>query len=269
MRVAVLGDVHANFRALSAALATVDAAGYDRLIFLGDLLTYGADVEETVDLVSKRLLDGRAVLLRGNHDAIYRDLLDGGSSYANELPNWIRESICWTRERLPTSSWRELPFEDESTLEQVLFSHANPFGPEDWRYLNSKSDHSRAAAELHRRGFVVGVFGHTHRVKWFQLAGEDGAFFAHSHGVLHDGAVHVLNAGAIGQPRDAIERKPCVLWLDLGDGFEYGAPRQFSRQTFDYDLADHLRRVEHSGLSSDAVARIVRFFSESTAGFGQ
>lgn len=269
MRVAVLGDVHANGRALSAALATVDAAGYDRLIFLGDLLTYGVDVEETVDLVSKRLLDGRAVLLRGNHDAIYRDLLHGSSAYANELPDWIRESINWTRERLPTSIWRVLPFEDERTLEQVLFSHANPFGPEDWLYLNSKADHSRAAVELRRRGFVAGVFGHTHRVKWFRLAGEDGDFLAHSHGVLHERAVHVLNAGAIGQPRDAIERKPCVLWLDLADGFESGAPGQFSRQTFDYDLADHLRRVERSGLSADTVARIGRFFFQSTSGFDQ
>lgn len=262
MKVAVLGDVHANASALSAALAVVDSIGHDRLVFLGDLLTYGVDVDETLDLIGRRLDDGRAIVLRGNHDALYFDLLgDGDSLYASALPAWIRESIEWTMERLPIERWRELPFVDESRLGRVLLSHANPFGACQWQYLNDEPEHLRAALELGRRGCVAGVFGHTHRVKWFRLVGETGAFVLTDEGRLNDGAVHVLNAGAIGQPRDKLEQRPCVLWLDVGDDPESGLPRRFERQLFDYDVAEHLRRVRCSGLSPGTVGRITSFFA--------
>jgi len=89
MRVAVLGDIHANINALRAALKIVDGGGYDRLVMLGDLLTYGVDVVETLELVGERLVGGHTTLLRGNHDALYRDLLLGKYDYINQMPEWI------------------------------------------------------------------------------------------------------------------------------------------------------------------------------------
>ena len=113
MRVAVLGDIHANVRALQAALKIADEGGYDQLILLGDLLTYGIDVVETLELVGSRLSSGRTVLLRGNHDALYQDLLDGNLAYKYQLPIWIRESVEWTLNRLPLDIWSKLSFKNE------------------------------------------------------------------------------------------------------------------------------------------------------------
>jgi predicted phosphodiesterase len=260
MRVAVLGDVHANAAALTAALAAVDAAGYDRLVFLGDLLTYGVDVQETLEIVQNRVGDGRSVVLLGNHDAIYRDILSGReSSYAAGLPAWIRESVDWTVDRLHGSHWHELQFEQDVTIAGSFFSHANPFGPGQWMYLNSENEHFHAALQLRERGVSVGVFGHTHRIKWYSLIGEAGAFRTHFSGAVDDGAIHILNAGAVGQPRDLREVSPSVLWLDVdSDG---GTARSFERQMFDYDVGSHLRKIQRSGLSKVTVSRIVDFFS--------
>ncbi len=263
MKVAVLGDVHANATALTAALAAVDAAGYDRLVFLGDLLTYGVDVQETMEIIHSRVGDGRSIVLLGNHDAIYRDILSGReSSYAAGLPAWIRESVGWTVDRLQGGHWHELQFAQDVTIAGTFFSHANPFGPEQWMYLNSADEHFHAALQLRERGVSVGVFGHTHRIKWYSLMGDSGAFRAHFSGSVDDGAVHILNAGAIGQPRDLSEVSPSILWLDIDA--DAGTARSFERQMFEYDVGSHLQNIQRSGLSKVTAARIADFFSHLT-----
>ena len=45
MRIALLADIHGNLEALEACLAHAQAQGATRLIFLGDLVGYGADPE--------------------------------------------------------------------------------------------------------------------------------------------------------------------------------------------------------------------------------
>ena len=77
---------------------------------------------------------------------------DDSGRDAGELPDWIRESIGYTRAKLPVDEFRSLPFVDEHRSQDILFSHANPFGRDDWTYLNSCEDHERASAELERLG---------------------------------------------------------------------------------------------------------------------
>lgn len=265
MRIVVIGDVHANLAALAAALSAADSDGYDQLVFLGDLLTYGADVVETIDLVSNRLKHRNTILLRGNHDLLYSELLDGSSSYANHLPEWIKESVMWTLDRLPIDRWLALPFRHEYQFHGVLFSHANPFGPRRWDYLNTEADHLPAVEALQKRGFCAGVFGHTHRVKWYRHNGELGGFERRYEGEMDKSAIHILNAGSIGQPRDLSNFAPHLLRLTLSKTSTSYAVPSFRFERFDYDLADHMRSVNASGLSRHALARIVGFFDRSKA----
>ena len=65
-RIVIISDVHANLPALEAALATIDAAGYDAIYHLGDAITIGPFPAECLDL----LLDTSHMrFLMGNHDA--------------------------------------------------------------------------------------------------------------------------------------------------------------------------------------------------------
>ena len=258
MRVAVLGDIHANIRALRAALKIVDNGGYDRLVMLGDLLTYGVDVAETVELVGERLIGGHTTLLRGNHDALYRDLLIGKFDYISRLPEWIRESADWTLEQLPINAWNKLFFEDNLTIQQCLFSHANPFGPEAWQYLNTEPEHASAAEALLAKGMRVGVFGHTHRTKWYRHLDSQGGFQSSKCGELDEGAVHILNAGSIGQPRDKNNPVAAVLWMTIPDD-HLSAP-SFKLEVFSWDAVSHVRGLAAGMFSRDTLMRLAGFF---------
>ncbi len=261
MRVAVIGDIHANVSALQTALKIADEGGYDQLILLGDLLTYGVDVNETLELVGDRLATGRTVLLRGNHDALYRDLLEGKTTYYDQLPVWIKESVRWTLDRLPFDIWSQLSFKEEFKIQEFLFSHANPFGSEQWGYLNTEAEHVDAVKVLLERGLRVGVFGHTHRTKWYRYFRESGGFESKLCGEIDCLAVHVLNAGSIGQPRDRANLASCVLWLTIADDCD--PTSSFELQKFNWDVAGHMQRVAVSGQSVETLSRITAFYDHT------
>jgi len=257
MRLAIVGDIHANAGALRGALAQIDRQGCDQLILIGDLLTYGVDVEETLELVATRISRGRAMLLRGNHDALYDDLLAGQKTgYFSRLPDWIRDSVEWTQARLSPALWSQLRFHDEVVQQNLLLSHANPFGAGRWDYLNTEEEHLAAVAALQGRGFQAGVFGHTHRVKCFQYAGDQGGFFTAASGDLDPKKHYVFNAGSIGQPRDRADPNPYVLWFT-----DTATPGgwQFSYQRYSYDVDAYLAGIRGSGLAPGSKDKICGF----------
>ena len=65
MRYLILSDIHANCEALSAVLAHVRRKRWDKAIVLGDVVGYGANPNQAVDMVRKL---SPLVAIRGNHD---------------------------------------------------------------------------------------------------------------------------------------------------------------------------------------------------------
>ncbi|HNB60641.1 MAG TPA: metallophosphoesterase family protein, partial [Phycisphaerales bacterium] len=61
---AIISDVHANGAALKAVLADIRSRGVSRIICLGDIIGYGPDPLECVDLVRENV----DWSLMGNHD---------------------------------------------------------------------------------------------------------------------------------------------------------------------------------------------------------
>ena len=64
MRTAVISDIHANLEALRVVLDHIDKQKVDRIICLGDILGYGPNPVECVDLIAERC----EWSLMGNHD---------------------------------------------------------------------------------------------------------------------------------------------------------------------------------------------------------
>ncbi|MEZ4238643.1 MAG: metallophosphoesterase family protein [Myxococcota bacterium] len=282
-RLAILGDVHGNARALRAALARVREASPDGVVFLGDLLSYGPDVDEVLDLVAGAVADGARLVL-GNHDLLYRDLLQGERSYRDRLPPWLGETVDHTFAQLaagPPERLLDLPFERAITLGPLYIAHANPFGDEvlprsgpftvsgagaertvpDWRYLNHAEDYSLAAAALQARGVWAGMFGHTHRpriVRWPAATGVHDEVCPALVGFRpeHEDDTLVLNAGSVGQPRNLAGRSTvcCVTLGGLED------PLDVEIETLEYDVAGHLAAVAALPLSKTARDRLAAFF---------
>ena len=64
MKLGLIGDIHADSRALETALRHLDDLGVDQLLCTGDLIGYGWQADAVVDRVRKLAIP----CVRGNHD---------------------------------------------------------------------------------------------------------------------------------------------------------------------------------------------------------
>ena len=263
MRIWALGDIHSNAGALRAALRLVDQRPGDELVILGDLLTYGAEPAEVVDLVSERVERG-ATLVLGNHDELYLELLQGDDLGLDRMPPWIVASALWTVGKIQDSGFKDLPFQAEHILQGVLFAHANPWFDRSqhglrWAYLNSDADHRRAADVLRERDLHVGVFGHTHRSRIVEFPSGDGLGDDQRETGewrrAHERSVLLLNAGSVGQPRNA-RSVSTILELE-------GEPGRWHVRVhpLTYDVSAHLDRLHQVPMPLEYRQRLARFFA--------
>ena len=256
-RYVVIGDIHGNKRAFDAALSATDEFGFDQRIFIGDLLTYGISVDPIVEKMANLSQNADTVVLRGNHDFMYDQLLQGDSPYKKSLPAWLQNSIDITFDQLDPGAWAQILFRDNYVSEQMYFSHANPFDYIDWRYLNKQSDFEEAAQTLKVRQACAGIFGHTHRIAAFHRnmhsssIAETNAFLLKLDTLRLDPIV--LNCGSVGQPRDKINRE-CVLWIEKS-----AKTFKFWFEPIFYDVEGHLSDLYQSNLLPEAKERISRF----------
>jgi predicted phosphodiesterase len=99
VRIAIVSDIHANATAFEAVLAHAKAIGYDQMVCLGDVIGYGPDPVECIDLVRHHC----EWALLGNHDfaSIYEPT--NFNSVARDAAFWTREEAFeggWLKRRL-------------------------------------------------------------------------------------------------------------------------------------------------------------------------
>jgi predicted phosphodiesterase len=268
----VLGDVHGNARALRAALAHLRRRPIDGVVFLGDLLSYGPDVDEVVDIVADEVARGARVIL-GNHDLLYQNLLVGQSRYRDRLPAWLKETVAHTFHRLAAGDPDRLlaiPYERAIRIGPLLIAHANPFGDDpdgtpDWRYINHPEDYALAAAALTAQGAWAGLFGHTHRpriVLWPSRRGlnDDVCPALIGYRPTAPGEALILNAGSVGQPRN-LPARSTVCFVSVGEADD---PVDVEIETLEYDVAGHLGAIEALPMSRAVRDRLAGFFRAAT-----
>ena len=201
MLVLLLSDIHANLEALEACVAAAPAC--DRVVNLGDVVGYGANPNEVMDLV--RSLG--AVSLRGNHDKACAGTMELGTF--NPIATL---AAMWTRERLRPENLQELkdlprgPLQLEG-CQGAQFVHGSPLDEDE--YLLTTVD---GLEQLMRSPIPVTFFGHTHIQGGFAIEGNDGMAlrpnFKHrdqaetyKQALRRDGR-YLINPGSAGQPRD-------------------------------------------------------------------
>jgi diadenosine tetraphosphatase ApaH/serine/threonine PP2A family protein phosphatase len=231
MLIALLSDVHGNLPAFEAVLADVDASGAGEVWCLGDLVGYGAQPDECVELARERC----DLCLAGNHDMVVIGDLDIGdfSSSAAAAARWTRETIgaealAFLRGLRPADPDREIG----------LF-HASPRDPV-WEYVLSSWQADECMDLMDAR---VGAVGHSHVALWFHRTAEgqvDGAPAAAGlERDLSEGE-WLLNPGGVGQPRDG---DPRAAWLLL-DTEEWSA----RWRRVEYPINEAARAIQDAGL---------------------
>lgn len=192
MKLALISDIHANLEALTAVLAHCDEEGAERIICLGDVIGYGANPVECLDLVAQRC----EVTLMGNHEYAALGLVST-QSY-NEV---ARATTEWTREMLDQSlleSLADLPLDYEDG--SLYFVHASPFEPDRWHYIVSPESALLGFQHFDRH---LCFLGHSHVPMVFEEnpSGLPYCYPAESF-VIKKEKRYLVNVGSVGQPRD-------------------------------------------------------------------
>lgn len=246
--ITVISDLHANKLALSAALEMVHNQRSDQLIILGDILTYGMDTQEVVDLVQSEINNG-AWLIMGNHDQIYNELISGHCAAFTKLHPWLQETINFNFNKLNAKQFSEWNWQQQIIYQDVLFSHANPYG-NVWSYINTVQELEHAAKTLKNINMLAGVFGHTHRSICWSLKNQK---LEEINGLGDD--TFILNPGSVGQPR-AKPTQSSLLRLS-----SYNGKLWSEIEDVKYDVKQHIESIISSSLSDSTKEKLISFFN--------
>lgn len=183
MRVAIISDIHSNLEGLTKALEIIDAKSIDEIICLGDVIGYGANPNECIDIARERC----SIILRGNHeDAIANPEL------TNYFTDNARSAIEWTRKKLADQNYDficSLPI--SCNKHGFLFVHSSPCNPEQWEYLVNSY---KAVTAFNCFENPICFIGHTHSPAIYSLKGG-------ADKIIKDNR-YIINVGSVGQPRD-------------------------------------------------------------------
>ncbi len=213
MKRALISDIHGNLEGLQAVLADIKAQGIDEIYCLGDIIGYGPNPVECIDLVMKLNM-----VLLGNHD-------QGALFDPEGFNSGAERAIFWTRDQLEKAEgtaeekvrrWEFLGELPRNRRENgFLFVHGSPRNP------------------LNEYVFPEDIYNQRKMEKLFSLV-ERYCFQGHTHvpGVFTQGLNFfspedigekytlgsdkvMINVGSVGQPRDG-NRKAC--YVVLADG---------------------------------------------------
>jgi len=215
MKLIVLGDIHGNLPALEKCLAEARKEGFDRILHAGDLVGYGPDTDEVLQLLKRSRVDG----VRGNWDEAVAWELDSPGVWnpdfrTAEAGRISYASTCENTGSIGRSILGNLPFEirfREGGM-SFLLVHANPV--DATTYLFEDTDELTYREYIKAGAVDVILFGHTHR---------------HFHRQVK--AHHFIGVGSVGIPaaEDARTGYTVLYTGNIGKGVDVNFRR------FDYD----------------------------------
>lgn len=201
-RFAFISDIHGNLQAFEAALDAIDRRGVDGILCLGDVVGYGPNPAECLDLVAER----RIFTVQGNHDLSVIDNVE-----AHRFTPTARLSMEFTRDRLDDRHREQIAAMPKiADLDDATMCHASPIDDAGSDYI-----HDQKIAALAYGGFTNHCLfvGHTHIPIAFGTP-EVGyapveprhvrvAFLPHNLPMRLDPHYrYIINPGSVGQPRD-------------------------------------------------------------------
>lgn len=233
IRIALLGDLHANLPALEAVLEDAKSRGATTLFNVGDFVGYGAFPEETV----QRLKEEHAISTVGNYDLNVLNVR-GMKKKTKPRSRQKRLSLKWAYKHLSKESrayLRSLPRELRLNLGgmRIYLTHGSP---------ESITDHiteETSAGKLHRFKEMADadiiVTGHAHQPFAKEV---DGTWF--------------VNTGSVGRPDDG-DPRACYALLQLNPFalYHFRVPYDIGRAVTDGCETNLPEIIKHHGESPE------------------
>ena len=217
---AVISDIHSNLAALTAVLDDIEQRGAKQIVCLGDVVGYGPNPRECLDLIREKC----RVCIAGNHDHAVLYEPTNFNTAAERAAYWTRQVL----EAEPNVKKRNARWEFLGALpvraaeDEILYVHASPRRPVN-EYIFPEdvfTNPQKVIANFERLEAQLCFIGHTHQPGVFL----DDPYFDPPH-ELPDSPYYVLdderaiiNVGSVGQPRDRDPRASYVLVHPLENG---------------------------------------------------
>lgn len=243
---ALVSDIHSNLEAFRAVLDDIQAQGVTEIHCLGDIIGYGPNPRECLDLARQF-----PVCILGNHDhaALYEP--ENFHAGAARAILWTRQQLDNGRDAGQTSQRWEFLSELGQKMERngVLYVHGSPRRPLSEYVFPEDIFNQPKMARLFELITHVCFEGHTHVPGVFT---EDLDFFP-PEGLdyryrLERGQRAIINIGSVGQPRDRDPRASYVLfdgetvrWRRVPYDFEATAAKIYAIEQLENFFGDRLR----------------------------
>ncbi len=229
---AILSDIHGNQEALKAVLAHVKKRGIKNIYCLGDVIGYGPNPRECLDMA--RSFKG---CIRGNHEeaVLYS---------AEDFNLQARKALDWTRDQLNSDRFSR---EENRMCWDYIAGLPDIIRTDEFQLV-----HGSPRDRVHEYVISDDVYDREKMAALFELVDRPVCFIGHSHlpGVflenprflspdelgngfsLTEGNRAIVNVGSVGQPRDGDPRASYVTVEDQVINFhrvEYDIDQTFGK----------------------------------------
>ena len=241
MKIALLGDVHANLPALEAVLAHARGHAVDAYWNVGDFVGYGAFPDEVVTV----LRELKAISIQGNYNRKTLKVKKKRKKWQKEKTpeKWLAFEWAYTHLSKENRQYlRDLPEQVRLKREghDILLVHGSPVSQDEHLTVETPVDHLARLAELAKAEIVI--CGHSHQ-PFTRYAGK----------------TWFINTGSVGRPDDNDPRAAYAI-LELKPGscetlhyrVEYDVEREASAICA-AGLPEDFARMARLGRSLDAV----------------
>jgi diadenosine tetraphosphatase ApaH/serine/threonine PP2A family protein phosphatase len=225
---ALISDIHANWEALQAVLEDIHAQGIQRIYCLGDIIGYGPNPIECLDMVMNHC----CVAIMGNHDQAALFDPEGFNPVALESAYWTRCQLDQARggPAMVNKRWDFLGELQRRVDEgRFLFVHGSPRDPVNEYIFPEDVFNARKMEALFSRISQYCFVGHTHLPGVFVEGGDFLAPDEIDYQYRLSPTKAIVNVGSVGQPRDG-DTRACYVVLDDEDNVVY-----FRRVPYDYE----------------------------------
>lgn len=215
---AVISDIHSNLEALIAVLADIEKRGIKTIYCLGDIIGYGPNPKQCLDLV----IEKTELCVMGNHD--YASFYEPTNfNYGAEQASfWTREVLETAPHSMARNKWWQflgnLPMRKTMEIDlgpekvNIDFLHASPRKPiNEYIFPDDVYTNPVKVRILFERVRHICFVGHTHlpgvflEEPDFYLPEELGDVYP----IVKDEKA-IINIGSVGQPRDKDNRSSYV-----------------------------------------------------------
>ncbi len=259
LQYAIISDIHSNLEALQAVLRDIESRGITEIVCLGDVIGYGPNPRECLDLIRKHC----RLCLMGNHDHAVLYEPTNFNLAAERASYWTRRLLEEEPEReVRNSRWEFLGSLPIRVKERdLLYVHASPRRPIN-EYIFPEdvfTNPQKVVANFERLDSKICFVGHTHQPGVFL----DDPYFDPPH-ELPDSPYYeideeraIVNVGSVGQPRDRDPRASYVVIQRSADTFGDDTDSMVAAT-----LECSIEQVEFVRVEYDIEATVKKIFAE-------